>query len=126
MEQLIKGYYELTYIGDDKQYQVYDIATHTIGGVTMRMLMEEVREKKLQIIFDFNNKKLLIAKEQLIKGYCELTYVGDDEQYQVYDITTNTISGDTMHMLMEEVREKNLLIIFYFTKKKVLIAKLPF
>lgn len=66
MEQLIKGYHEFTYVGiddeDEYKYEIYKITTHTIGCVTMRMLLEELSEKNLYAIFDFSDKRIFIAK----------------------------------------------------------------
>lgn len=62
MEQLIKGYLEFSYVGNDEDYQIYKTTTHTIGCNTMRLLLEEMQQKNLHAIFDFTNKRLLIAK----------------------------------------------------------------
>jgi hypothetical protein len=62
MEQLIKGYYEFTYVGKDEEYEIYKIATHTIGCATMRLLLEEMQDKNLHAVFDFTNKRVLIAE----------------------------------------------------------------
>lgn len=65
-------------------------------------------------------------EQQFIKGFMELTYVGKDEEYQIYKITSHTIGCHTMQLLLEEMKRENLHGVFDFTNKRLLVAKLPF